>query len=148
MSSDPREPQGPQEFEEFDLGSHVGEEHLVGAAPTELRHPTLRSELIGYLTGLVLAAALTAASFWALDENVIYGPGIVMALIVFGLAQVGVHLVYFLHLTTSPDNTNNALALAFGVLIVSLIFFGSVWVMFHMNQNMIPTKALLQMRGG
>ena len=77
----------------------------------------------------------------------IYGPGIVMALIVFGLAQVGVHLVFFLHLTTSPDNTNNALALAFGVLIVSLVFFGSIWVMYHMSQNMIPAKALMEMRG-
>ena len=144
-SSDPRDPQEPPEFEEFDLGSHVGEDHAIGR---EVPHPTLRSELQGYLIGLALAAALTAASFWALDENVIYGPGIVMALIVFGLAQVGVHLVYFLHLTTSPDNTNNALALAFGVLIVSLIFFGSIWVMFHMNQNTIPMKALLEMRGG
>jgi cytochrome o ubiquinol oxidase operon protein cyoD len=64
---------------------------------------------------------------------------------VFGLAQVGVHLVFFLHLTTSPDNTNNALALAFGVLIVSLVFFGSIWVMAHMNQNMLPMRALLDM---
>jgi cytochrome o ubiquinol oxidase operon protein cyoD len=132
--------------EEFDLGSHVGEEHVAGAPPHE--HPTLRAELRGYLIGLVLAALLTAASFWSLDEHVIYGPGIVMALIVLGLAQVGVHLVFFLHLTTSPDNTNNALALAFGVLIVSLIFFGSVWVMYHMDQNMIPAKALMHMRGG
>jgi cytochrome o ubiquinol oxidase subunit IV len=132
--------------EEFDLGSHVGEDQVAGGPPSE--HPTLRAELRGYLIGLVLAAALTAASFWALDEHLIYGPGIVMALIVFGLAQVGVHLVFFLHLTTSPDNTNNALALAFGVLIVSLIFFGSVWVLYHMNENMIPAKALLQMRGG
>ena len=75
----------------------------------------------------------------------IYGPGIVMALIVFGLAQVGVHLVFFLHLTTSPDNTNNALALAFGVLIVSLVFFGSIWVMYHMHQNLVPAQALMQM---
>ena len=144
-SSDPREPREPPEFEEFGLGSHVGEDHVAGG---EIPRPTLRSELRGYLIGLGLAAALTAASFWALDENVIYGPGIVMALIVFGLAQVGVHLVYFLHLTTSPDNTNNALALAFGVLIVSLVFFGSIWVMYHMNQNMLPAKALLEMRGG
>ena len=142
MSSD------PNKSERFDLGSHVGEDHVVGAAPSELHPPTLGSELRGYIIGLVLAAALTAASFWALDEHVIYGPGIVMALIVFGLAQVGVHLAFFLHLTTSPDNTNNALALAFGVLIVSLIFFGSIWVMFHMNQNMIPARALMQMRGG
>jgi len=142
MSSD------PERFEEFDLGSHVGEEHIAGEAPSELHPATLGSELRGYLTGLVFAAALTAASFWSLHEHVIYGPGIVMALIVFGLAQVGVHLAFFLHLTTAPDNTNNALALAFGVLIVSLIFFGSIWVMYHMNQNMIPARALLEMRGG
>jgi cytochrome o ubiquinol oxidase subunit IV len=142
MSSD------PERFEDFDLGSHVGEDQVVGAAPSGERAPTLASELRGYLTGLALAVLLTAASFWALDEHLIYGPGIVMALIVFGLAQVGVHLVFFLHLTTSPDNTNNALALAFGVLIVSLIFFGSIWVMYHMNHNMIPAKALLEMRGG
>jgi cytochrome o ubiquinol oxidase operon protein cyoD len=134
--------------DEYDLGSHVGEDQVVGGTPAEVEHPTLRTELRGYLIGLGLAALLTAASFWAIDEHVIYGPGIVMALIVFGLAQVGVHLVFFLHLTTSPDNTNNALALAFGVLIVSLIFFGSIWVMFHMNQNMIPARALMQMRSG
>lgn len=148
MSSDPREPQQPRQFEEFDLGSHVGEDRVVGQAPSELHPPTLRSELRGYLIGLALAAALTAASFWSLDEHVIYGPGIVMALIVFGIAQVGVHLVYFLHLTTSPDNTNNALALAFGVLFVCFVFLGSIWVMYHMNQNMLPAKALLEMRGG
>ncbi|HEY1889899.1 MAG TPA: cytochrome o ubiquinol oxidase subunit IV [Steroidobacteraceae bacterium] len=139
MSSDPKQ------FDEYDLGSHVGEDHVVGAPPSGEQPPTLGSELRGYLLGLALAAALTAASFWALDEHVIYGPGIVMALIVFGMAQVGVHLVFFLHLTTSPDNTNNALALAFGVLIVSLIFFGSIWVMYHMNQNMIPMRTLLEM---
>jgi cytochrome o ubiquinol oxidase subunit IV len=130
--------------EEFDFGSHVGEDHVAGGPPHE--HPSLRSELRGYIIGLVLAAALTAASFWSLDEHVIYGPGIVMALIVLGLAQVGVHLVFFLHLTTSPDNTNNALALAFGALIVCLVFFGSIWVLYHMDHNMIPVQELLRMR--
>ena len=131
--------------DDFDLGSHVGEDHVAGAAPSET---TVRSELRGYLIGLALAALLTAASFWSLDEHVIYGPGIVMALIVFGLAQVGVHLVFFLHLTTSPDNTNNALALAFGVLIVSLVFFGSIWVMYHMSEHLVPAQTLMQMRPG
>lgn len=58
------------------------------------------------------------------------------------------HLVFFLHLTTSPDNTNNALALAFGVLFVCMVFFGSIWVMFHLNANLIPAGALMHMRGG
>ena len=132
--------------EEFEAGSRVGEDQVVGGPPPE--QATLGSELRGYLIGLALAVLLTAASFWSISEHLIYGPGIVMALIVFGLAQVGVHLVFFLHLTTSPDNTNNALALAFGVLIVSLIFLGSVWVMYHLNQNMMPARAALMQMGG
>jgi hypothetical protein len=47
-----------------------------------------------------------------------------------------VHLVFFLHITTGPDNTNNALALAFGVLIVGLVIAGSLWIMYHLNSNM------------
>ena len=50
----------------------------------------------------------------------------------------GVHLVFFLHITTAPDNTNNVLALAFGVLIVGLIVFGSLWIMGNLNHNMVP----------
>ena len=61
-----------------------------------------------------------------------------MALLVLAVAQMGIHLIFFLHITTSPDNTNNILALAFGVLIVSLIVFGSLWVMGHLSHNMLP----------
>jgi cytochrome o ubiquinol oxidase operon protein cyoD len=53
---------------------------------------------------------------------------------------MGVHLAFFLHLTTGPDNTNNVLALAFGILIVGLVVFGSVWIMFNLNANMMPTS--------
>ena len=61
-----------------------------------------------------------------------------VALLVFGIAQVGVHLVFFLHITTSPDNINNAMALAFGVLIVLVLVAGTLWIMGHMNANMMP----------
>lgn len=54
---------------------------------------------------------------------------------------MGVHLVFFLHLTTGPDNTNNVLALAFGVLIVALVVLGSVWIMAHLDQNMATMTA-------
>ncbi|MGH1574156.1 cytochrome o ubiquinol oxidase subunit IV [Methylobacterium sp. P31] len=59
------------------------------------------------------------------------------AIIVFAIAQMGVHLVFFLHITTGPDNTNNVLALAFGVLFVVLLIGGSVWIMSNMNSNMM-----------
>jgi cytochrome o ubiquinol oxidase operon protein cyoD len=63
-----------------------------------------------------------------------------VALIVLAIAQMGEHLVFFLHITTGPDNTNNVLALAFGILVVFLIVAGSIWIMDHLNQNMMPTS--------
>ena len=53
---------------------------------------------------------------------------------------MGVHLVFFLHITTGPDNLNNVMALAFGVLIVLLLLGGTFWVMTNMNYNMMPME--------
>jgi len=100
----------------------------------------------GYLLGLLLATALTVASFWAVGTDMIYGPGIPIAIITFAVGQIGIHLVFFLHITTDPDNTNNVLALAFGILIVCLVVFGSIWIMSHLNQNMVPMDQLIQMQ--
>jgi cytochrome o ubiquinol oxidase subunit IV len=96
------------------------------------------SGLKGYAIGLGLAVLLTAASFYLAGSGLLWGPSIPMALIVLAIAQMGVHLVFFLHITTGPDNTNNVLALAFGVLIVVLLVFGSLWIMAHLNHNMMP----------
>jgi cytochrome o ubiquinol oxidase operon protein cyoD len=102
--------------------------------------------LQSYLIGLALAVGLTIASFWAVRTNLIYGPGVPVALVAFAIAQMGIHLVFFLHITTGPDNTNNVLALAFGVLIVGLVVFGSLWIMANLNHNMIPMKQLMDMQ--
>jgi cytochrome o ubiquinol oxidase subunit IV len=67
-------------------------------------------------------------------------------LIVLAIAQMGVHLVFFLHITTGPDNTNNVMALGFGVLIVFLVLTGSLWIMDHMNHNMMPMSQIMQMQ--
>ena len=65
---------------------------------------------------------------------------------VLAIAQMGVHLVFFLHITTGPDNTNNMLALAFGVLIVMLVMTGSLWIMANLNDNMLPMDQIMQMQ--
>ncbi len=67
-------------------------------------------------------------------------------LIVLAIAQMGVHLVFFLHITTGPDNTNNVLALAFGVLIVFLIITGSLWIMANLNSHMPPMNQVMEMQ--
>jgi cytochrome o ubiquinol oxidase subunit IV len=132
-------------FTEYDAGSYVGIDRPPGAAPDIEAHP-LRSEVGGYVTGFALAIGLTIASFWVTGTNLIYGPSLAVALLVLAVAQMGIHLVFFLHITTDPDNANNVLALAFGVLIVCLVVFGSIWVMIHMNQNMMPMDKLMQMQ--
>ena len=99
-----------------------------------------------YLLGLALATLLTIASFWVAKTHLIYDPGIPMALATLAVAQMGIHLVFFLHLTTAPDNTNTILALAFGILIVVLVVAGSLWIMDHLNQNMLPMDQMMQMQ--
>jgi cytochrome o ubiquinol oxidase operon protein cyoD len=98
-----------------------------------------------YSIGLVLAVLLTATSFWVANTSLIWAPGISLGLAVLAVAQMGVHLVFFLHITTGPDNTNNVLALAFGVLIVTLVVVGSLWIMFNLNDNMMPPSELMNL---
>jgi cytochrome o ubiquinol oxidase subunit IV len=69
----------------------------------------------------VLAALLTVLSFYLVGSRMIWEPGLPAALAALAVAQIGVHLVFFLHITTAPDNTNTVLALAFAVLIVGRI---------------------------
>jgi cytochrome o ubiquinol oxidase operon protein cyoD len=107
---------------------------------------TARAAIAGYAIGLVLSALLTVASFYVLGTNLIWGPAISAALLVLAVAQIGVHLVFFLHITTAPDNTNNVLALAFGVLIVALIVVGSLWIMAHLNHNMMSMSDIMRMQ--
>ena len=111
------------------------EDHAPGDEPEESAGHWVRNSNLG----LGFSIVLTVAAFWAAGAtHLIYGPAIPVALIVLAIAQMGVHLVFFLHITTGPDNTNNVLALAFGVLVVFLLVGGSVWIMTHLNQNMMP----------
>ena len=109
-------------------------------------HDSVMSETMAYVIGLGLALVLTGISFWAASTSTLWGPGVAVGLVVLAIAQMGVHLVFFLHVTSGPDNTNNVLALAFGVLIVFLVMVGTIWIMAHMNANMMPDPALTNLQ--
>jgi cytochrome o ubiquinol oxidase operon protein cyoD len=99
-----------------------------------------------YTTGLAFALLLTGASFVVSQTDLLWAPGVPAGLAVLAIAQMGVHLVFFLHIGTGADNTNNVLALAFGVLVVALIVSGSLWIMAHLNANMMPASAIMEMQ--
>jgi cytochrome o ubiquinol oxidase operon protein cyoD len=117
----------------------------LNVAPGE-PHDSMLTETISYVVGLGLALLLTGISFWVASTSALWGPGVAVGLVVLAIAQMGVHLVFFLHITSGPDNTNNVLALAFGVMVVFLIVAGSIWIMSHLNQNMMPMEQLMQMQ--
>ena len=99
-----------------------------------------------YLIGFGLAAGLTAVSFFIARTTLVWQPSIPVALVVLAIAQMGVHLVFFLHITSGRDNTNNVMALAFGLLIVLLLIAGSLWIMDHLNHNMPSMDEMMRMQ--
>lgn len=96
------------------------------------------ANFLSYSVGLVLAILATIASFVVAQTDLLWAPGVAVGLIVLAFAQIGVHLVFFLHLGSGPDHTNNILALAFGLLIVFLVIAGSCLIIANLNANMMP----------
>jgi cytochrome o ubiquinol oxidase operon protein cyoD len=123
-----------------------GFDNRADLAPGDEEEASIGSRLLGYVAGLGLAILLTATSFFVAGTDLVWQPSIPVAIIVLAIAQMGVHLVFFLHITTGADNTNNILALAFGLLIVFLVIGGSLWIMANLNHNMMPMDQLMRMQ--
>ena len=121
--------------------------HPTDTAPGDQRvdRADIVEELKSYLLGFGLSILLTTLAFFLSGTSLVWGPSIPVALIVLAIAQMGVHLVFFLHITTAPDSVNNVLALAYGVLIVLLILAGTVWIMGTMNYNMAVSDGTMRM---
>jgi cytochrome o ubiquinol oxidase operon protein cyoD len=126
--------------------SDAHELHQADLAPGDEEGVSVKYRVLGYLIGLGLAILLTATSFFVAGTDLVWQPSIPVAIIVLAIAQMGVHLVFFLHITTGADNTNNVMALAFGLLIVFLVIGGSLWIMAHLNHNMLPMDQIMQMQ--
>ena len=129
----------------------AGDRHGHDTAPGDARTDAHDEDegtggLQGYIIGFGLAVLLTGMSFVVAGTSLVWAPSIPVALFVLAIAQMGVHLVFFLHITTGPDGINNVMALAFGVLIVLLLIGGSLWIMGHLNHNMLPMDRIMQMQ--
>jgi len=128
------------------MSNSIPESHGDVAPGDELRPADVPQAIRGYLLGLALATLLTCVSFYIAQSTLVWQPSIPIALSVLALAQMGVHLVFFLHITSGPDNVNNVMALAFGLLIVMLLVFGSLWIMTHLDHNVMPMQRMMQMQ--
>jgi cytochrome o ubiquinol oxidase subunit IV len=128
------------------MSGHAEDIHSHDLAPGDEEEHSVGQRLLGYFIGLGLALLFTAVSFFIAGTDMVWQPSIPVAIIVLAIAQMGIHLVFFLHITTGSDNTNNVMALAFGILIVVLVVGGSLWIMANLNNNMMPMDQIMQMQ--
>ena len=93
----------------------------------------------GYMIGFLLSVVLTAIPFWLVMGKVFHdNQTTTFIVLAFAIVQIVVHMVYFLHLNTSSEGGWNMLALIFTMVLVVITLSGSLWVMYHMNSNMMP----------
>ncbi|AKJ66876.1 cytochrome o ubiquinol oxidase protein CyoD [Pandoraea thiooxydans] len=112
-----------------DAGAHDHDED------EELPHSTFS----GYMTGFVLAVALTALPFWIVMGSVFHRSGVTAAaILLIGAVQIVVHMIYFLHMDGKVQGGWSLLALIFTIVLVAIALSGSIWVMYHLNENMMP----------
>ncbi|EJL67431.1 cytochrome o ubiquinol oxidase subunit IV [Variovorax sp. Varisp85] len=114
-------------------GAHGHDDHGHDDGPVS--HSTFK----GYMTGFVLAVILTAIPFWIVMGKVFDKPGTTaLVILAFAVVQIVVHMVYFLHMDAKSEGGWNMLALIFTLVLVVITLAGSLWVMYHMNTNMMP----------
>ena len=101
------------------------------AAPN---HASVRT----YVTGFALSVLLTAVPFGLVMSGALPAAISVPVAIGLGVAQMIVHLVYFLHMDRRSSRSWNLAALVFTVIIVSILVIGSLWIMAHLDANMMP----------
>ena len=96
-----------------------------------------------YGIGFALSVVLTVIPFWLVMSGVL-GDKLVTALVIaaFAVVQVFVHMVFFLHMNTKSQGGWNFLALVFTLIVVGIVLSGSLWVMYHLNHNMMPMPAM------
>lgn len=115
-------------------GASVGEEGH-GDGHGHGSHATYKA----YLTGFVLSVVLTVIPFWMVlgepTDNVYLAVFVIFAL---GSVQIVVHMFYFLHLDIRTENGWQAMSALFTFVLLVIVLAGSIWVMFHLEENMMP----------
>jgi cytochrome o ubiquinol oxidase subunit IV len=111
-----------------------------------MESPEAHGSLRGYIIGYVSAIALTIAAFTVVTSTGMAPFSIEAALAVLAIAQMLVHLIFFLHINTAPVQKTNIMAFTATMLIIAIVVIGSMWIMGHLNQNMVPMDHLMQMQ--
>jgi cytochrome o ubiquinol oxidase subunit IV len=122
------------------------EAHAVHAA--DHHHDAhAHGSLSTYLLGFVLSVVLTAIPFWLVMSGVLPSKQVTALIIMaFATVQIVVHMIYFLHMNTKAENGWSMMAMIFTIVMVVIAMSGSLWVMNHLNSNMMPVHQMSGMK--
>jgi cytochrome o ubiquinol oxidase operon protein cyoD len=121
------------------MTAHAESEHAADYQDAHDEASSHHGSFKDYLIGFVLAAVLTAIPFWIVIYDVFRNPKVgAVVILIFAFVQIVVHMVYFLHMNTKSEGGWTFLALLFTLTLVVITLVGSIWVMYHMDQNMMP----------
>lgn len=134
---------GHQEHPARPMGHHDDHDHGHGHGD-HAAHGTMKD----YVTGFVLAVILTAIPFWlVMNKSISSSATMGIVLLALAAVQIVVHIKYFLHMNGKSEGGWNMLAMIFTIVIVVITLAGSLWVMYHLNHNMMPTMSPENMPG-
>jgi cytochrome o ubiquinol oxidase subunit IV len=124
---------------------------VVDSTPEVPTAPGARANLSrgswhGYVVGYVVAWLLTGAAFALAASHILNSYSAIAAVTVLAIAQMLVHLIFFLHINTAPRHATNILAFAMTFVIIGIIVIGSIWIMSHLNANMMPMDQMMKMQ--
>jgi len=125
----------------LDRGGHDHADHAHDAHHDEEDHGSRR----GYWIGFLLSVVLTAIPFWLVMTMPLAKQATALIIMAFAAVQMVVHMIFFLHMNRRAEGGWSIMALIFTVVIVGIALSGSLWVMYHMNENMMPMQDMASM---
>lgn len=104
----------------------------------------LPAKITSYVVGLILSVLLTLLAYAAV-VNQLWEMTILMWIIVgLAIVQLVVQLVFFLHLGQEKGTSWKMLTFWFAAMVVIILVLGSLWIMYHLNYNMMDMDAMKQ----
>lgn len=126
--------------------AHNSASHNASTHDAHTHDGQAHGSLRGYLTGFGLSVVLTAIPFWLVMSDALGDKQVTGFLIMaFAAVQIVVHMIYFLHMDTRSEQGWSMMALIFTLVMVIIALTGSLWVMYHLNANMMPVHDMRQM---
>ena len=120
---------------------HAHHDHRHGHDDHGHGHEASHGSFKSYMIGFVLSVILTVIPFWLVMGKVFSDPVVTVAIVmILGAIQIIVHMIYFLHMDTKSEGGWNIMALMFTIVLIVIALSGSMWVMYHLNANMMPVS--------